>query len=102
MSVEMSTKVRRMSSKKTSLLSILYLFNTCSAINEDIDKEHHDMFPYCGSMFRGADQTKARAINAKNSTDEYRWAAFLVRENTQPKSGDTISTGCSGTIISDR
>ena len=102
MSVEMPRQIRERSSKKASLLNIIYLFNTCSAINDDIDKDHHAMFPYCGSMFQGADRTKARAINAKDSTDEYRWSAFLLRKNTEPKSGNIISTGCSGTIISER
>ena len=91
-----------MSPKKTSLFCILYLFNTCIASKADIDKDHYDMFPYCGKIHPAADQTNARAINAEDSKDTYRWAALFVRVNTQPKDGKKVKSICSGTIISDR
>ena len=98
----MPRKVRGISTNIASLLCTLYLFKTCSAINDDIDKDHHAMFPYCGTISQGTDQKKARAINAKDSTDEYRWSVYLLRDNTEPKSGNTRTSECSRTIISDR
>ena len=86
----------------TTFLVMAYLVNTCIASGkDDIDEDHYDMFPFCGSMSEEEAQTKSRAINAENAAENYRWVALLKRENTEPASGKTIVEFCGGTIISE-
>ena len=87
---------------KTTFFVIAYIANTCIASKDDIDEDHYNMFPYCGSMSKQESQTKSRAINAENATENYRWVAFLKREYTETASGKTEVDICSGTIITDR
>ena len=87
---------------KTPFLVIVYLVNTCIASGkDDIDEDHYEMFPYCGSMSEEGSQTKSRAINAEDARENYRWVALLKRENTE-RSGTIDVKFCVGTIISDR
>ena len=87
----------------TTFLFMVFLVNTCIASGkDDIDKDHYDMFPFCGSMSEEEAQTKSRAINAENAAENYRWVALLKRENTEPLSGKINVKFCSGTIISER
>ena len=104
---EIFEEVLSLSSNMPFILMIVVLITTNTSmgdidLNKDIDKDHLAMYPYCGSMYQGATQAKSRAINSENSKEDYRWTAFLLRENTEPKSKKVKTTYCSGSIITDR
>lgn len=92
-----------LSPPKVKIFVIFCILNTCATSETDsIDKDHLDMFPYCGSMYQGNTKTKARAINSQESEQDYRWAVFILRRYIEPKSGNEFTTLCSGSIITDR
>ena len=96
-------EVLGLSSNRLSILMIVVLVTTSTGLGiADIDKDHLAMYPYCGSMQQETTQTKSRAINSEDSKEDYRWTAFLLRENIEPKSKKVKTTYCSGSIITDR
>ena len=82
---------------------LFYVIYTCNTSEiENIDKEHLEMFPYCGSMYQERNEPTGRAINADDSKYNYRWSALIRRFNTGPKDTKPKSSRCSGSIITDR
>ena len=69
--------------------------------NDQIDKEHLKLYPYCGKMF-GHDQksTSSRVVNSKESEKYYPWVVLVVRKRRNKIFlEDDKHERCSGTVI---
>ena len=68
---------------------------------EQIDKEHLTMYPYCGRLF-GYDEkhAKSRVVNSEDSLEHglYPWVVFVSRTRKNKQNRDDIKV-CSGTVI---
>ena len=81
--------------------TILQHIHTNSADESDIDPEHLKEYPYCGVLKEPTDEGKGRAVNSKDSTENYRWVVLLIR-TTEQKRGSHGTYSCTGTVITDR
>ena len=66
------------------------------------DRDHLDMFPYCGVLDTPQNVNTGRAVNAVDVRKQYRWVVLIERfvYNNIKKLTDTRR--CTGSIITDR
>ena len=80
---------------------ILYIAVYDSFSQEQIDKEHLTMYPYCGRLF-GYDEkhAKSRVVNSEDSLEHelYPWVVLVLRIHKNKQNKDDTKF-CSGTVI---
>ena len=85
----------------THYITILYNILYVAFGQEQIDKEHLIMYPYCGRLF-GYDEkhAKSRVVNSEDSLEHglYPWVVFVLRTRKNEQNVDERKT-CSGTVI---
>ena len=110
MNVFVELKVKHVSSsndllRKAILLSMFVCSFDAIQTPDDswIDKEHLELYPYCGQMKakNTDDGTNARIINSKESSESYRWVV-RVRRKSLLKTRKMRATSCTGTVITER
>ena len=85
----------------TFRIIILYSIVYGSYSQEQIDKEHLIMYPYCGRLF-GYDEkhAKSRVVNSEDSLEHelYPWVVLVLRIHKNKQNKDDTKF-CSGTVI---
>ena len=85
----------------THYITILYNIVYVAFSQEQIDKEHLTMYPYCGRLF-GYDEkhAKSRVVNSEDSLEHglYPWVVFVLRTHKNEQNVDERKI-CSGTVI---
>ena len=87
-----------------SIFHIIILYNIVyhTFSQEQMDKEHLTMYPYCGRLFGyNAKHAKSRVVNSEDSLEHglYPWVVFVSRTRKNKQNRDDIKI-CSGTVIS--
>ena len=109
MNVFVELKAKHVSSSNDLLRTSIFLsmlvcsFDAIQTPDDSwIDKEHLELYPYCGQMkTKNTDGTAARIINSKESSESYRWVVRVGRK-TLSKTMEMQSGDCSGTVITER
>ena len=79
----------------------LFYFTYKASGQEQVDKEHLKLYPYCGRLF-GWDSKRAnsRVVNSHDSVEYelYPWVVFVSRTYKTKQNIDDVKI-CSGTVI---
>ena len=80
---------------------VIYISHPISAAVE-IDKEHLDIYPFCGKLF-GYERHDAssRIVNSKESEIQYPWVVYLQHSFLTTDAHQVLKV-CSGTVIGER
>ena len=85
----------------THYITILYNIVYVAFSQEQIDKEHLTMYPYCGRLF-GYDEkhAKSRVVNSEDSLEHelYPWVVLVLRISKNKQNKDDTKF-CSGTVV---
>ena len=88
------------------LISVLIYFVHPISADVELDREHLDIYPFCGKLFgyEWHDAT-SRVVNSKESDTQYPWVVFLKHSFLTKGDGSRIfiiTKSCSGTVIGEK
>ena len=70
--------------------------------DDDIDKDHLKMYPYCGKLYgHDSNVEKSRIVNSRDSQTQYPWVVYLIIRSLK-KDYSWHVTACSGTVITEK
>ena len=80
---------------------LIYIAHSISA-DIEFDKEHLDIYPFCGKLF-GYEwhDASSRIVNSKESEIQYPWVVFQQHSFLTTDAHQVLKV-CSGTVIGER